>query len=361
MENHLTKVNIDKLTSKIKYSSFEEGQEGCEKLDFYSNLGDAFEQSYKIYGLDRISDKILKALCFIYNRKRNHPADFKEELCWYLYYWLGEKIYPLVLDNKIFSNIINMIYNELYMSSENFIICNLPDSKINQDIFNKNKVLFDYSKDYVNIDLDTLHGKTTCDYVYKEYIRKYIKMYKEAYSDCYVTKENNFDCKYFSTLFLENQYSKLSSFSCTQRDNNGVILDKPKALEDQESEPDQSYRQSTVTSPSPQQIASQYADLVVNQHRSGQTFPRPFEPTQVDDTSDGGSSKTIAGSVAPVLGVSSISLLLYKLTPVGGYINRLLGRNRNMYNPAEYMDSFNPYSDGMDPGGRTMNISYHRL
>ncbi|SCA59567.1 Plasmodium vivax Vir protein, putative [Plasmodium vivax] len=73
------------------------------------------------------------------------------------------------------------------------------------------------------------------------------------------------------------------------------------------------------------------------------------------------SSKAIAGSIAPVLGVSSFSLLLYKVTPVGGFINRLLGRNRNMYNPVEYMDSFNPYSDGMDPGSRGVNISYHRI
>ncbi|CAI7724263.1 PIR protein [Plasmodium vivax] len=80
-----------------------------------------------------------------------------------------------------------------------------------------------------------------------------------------------------------------------------------------------------------------------------------------DHTTEGGSSKTIAGSVVPVLGVSSISLLLYKVTPVGGFINKLLGRNRNMYNTIENMDVFNPYSDEMDPTGRRMNISYHRF
>ncbi|VVA00238.1 PIR protein [Plasmodium vivax] len=361
MANHLTKGNIDKLTSKIMYSSFEHGQEGCEEHEFYSNLRGAFEQSYKIYDLHKISDKILKALCFIYNRKRNHPADFKEELCWYLYYWLGEKIYPKVQREAVFSNIIKMIYTELYSNTENFIICNLPDSKINQDIFNKNKVLFDYSKDYVNIYLDTLHGKTTCDYVYKEYIRKYIKMYKEAYSDCYVTKENNFDCNYFSTLFQESQYNTLSSFSCKDRDNFGVVLDKQKEHEDQEPAPVLSYRKASFTFPSPHHIAERDADLGTNKHPAGERFPRPIEPIQMDDTAEGGSSKTIAGSIVPVLGVSSFSLLLYKVTPVGGYINRLLGRNRNVYNNIEYMDAFNPYNDGMVPGDRRLNISYHRI
>ncbi|VUZ99250.1 PIR protein [Plasmodium vivax] len=84
-------------------------------------------------------------------------------------------------------------------------------------------------------------------------------------------------------------------------------------------------------------------------------------PPVTDQTAEGGSSKTIAGSVVPVLGVSSISLLLYKVTPVGGFINKLLGRNMNMHNNIENMDMFNPYSDEMDPGGRRMNISYHRF
>ncbi|KMZ88783.1 hypothetical protein PVBG_06219 [Plasmodium vivax Brazil I] len=341
------------------YSNFEDGQSGCEGIPFYSSIKGDIEVSYP--NLRNISDNILRALCFIYKKKRSRQNNFDQEYCSYLYYWLGDKIYPLVNDEVVFSRIINMIYGELYSNiAEDFIICNPLNTHINRDIFFKNKMLFDYSKDYKNIDLDTLHGQTTCNKDYKDYMEKYISMYKGAYLDCKGEKKN-FDCKYFSTLFQENQYSKLSSFSCKQRDNIGVMLDKSKALEDQEPEPVQSYHQTTLTPPFPHHIPARDADLVKNQHTRGQTFSRAFEHPQMDDTTEGGTSKTIAGSVAPVLGVSSISLLLYKLTPVGGYINRLLGRNRNMYNPAEYMDSFNPYSDGMDPGGRTMNISYHRL
>ncbi|KMZ83365.1 hypothetical protein PVBG_06210 [Plasmodium vivax Brazil I] len=94
---------------------------------------------------------------------------------------------------------------------------------------------------------------------------------------------------------------------------------------------------------------------------TGHQGPGSYVSIPKDDTSKGRSTKTIMGSVVPVLGVSSFSLLLYKVTAVGGFINRFLGRNRNMYNHIEYVNAFNPYSEGMDPVDRRMNISYHRL
>ncbi|KMZ87886.1 hypothetical protein PVBG_06113 [Plasmodium vivax Brazil I] len=342
------------------YSSFEHGQEGCEEHEFYSNLRGAFEQSYKIYGLHKISDKILKALCFIYNRKRNHPADFKEELCWYLYYWLGDKIYPKVQNQTVFSKIINMIYNELYMSSEYFIICDHINTKIDLDRFNKNKVLFDYSKDNKKIEIDTVYGNTTCDKDYKEYITEYINMYKKAYSDCYITEENKFDCDTFSKLFSKDQYTELISHRCTESQNQRVAL---QVQETTSQVPPQTVHLLLPASRDSNKIST--PEALTGSHRNpGSQVPYALKEEaflSMKDTTESGSSKTIAGSVVPVLGVSSFSLLLYKVTPVGGYINRLLGRNKNMYNHIEYMDSFNPYSDGMVPGDRRMNISYHRL
>ncbi|VUZ99789.1 PIR protein [Plasmodium vivax] len=343
------------------YSYFEDGKPGCELLPFYTNIKEQL-QNYQNYDLPKFSEKILQALCFIYNEKKNRQNNFNEEYCSYLYYWLGHKIYPLVHDKTIFTNIIKMIYDELYAGiTENFIVCRYVYTPIDEDIFNKNKVLFDYSKDYHNFELATPHGETTCDKDYKEYMNNYIRMYNEAYFDCNKGNKNNFDCNYFSKLFQEKQYNSLSSFSCIQSDKGGVFLDKHKAHEKQEPPSVQSYRQTTVTPPSPQHVPGRIADLGMKQQLGNHKFPRTIETIQLDDTTEGGSSKTIAGSVAPVLGVSSISLLLYKVTPLGGFIRNFLGRNRNMYNPAEYMDSFNPYSDGMVPGDRRMNISYHRL
>ncbi|SCA60546.1 Plasmodium vivax Vir protein, putative [Plasmodium vivax] len=313
MAKHLTKGDIDKLTSKFNYSYFERGEKGCESLDFYSNIKYDLEHRYQIYNLHTISDKILKALCFIYNKKRNHQKNFDDEYCSYLYYWLGDQIYPLVQDKGVFSRIITMIYDELYSNiRENFIICRNDYSPIDQDKFKKNKVLFDYSKDYKKIDLDTVHGYTTCDTGYKEYLQKYINMYNDAYSDCYLTKEKKFDCNTFWNLFNKDQHEKFISIRCTESKNPRPSL---QVQEPTGEVPAQTVHLLPDGSRDSNQISTPKA-LTVSHKNPGSQVPYALnEDTflSMKDTTDGGSSKTIAGSVAPVLGVSSISLLLYKV------------------------------------------------
>ncbi|KMZ89790.1 hypothetical protein PVMG_06058 [Plasmodium vivax Mauritania I] len=308
----ITEEHLKKLTSYYKYSKFEDGESGCEIFPFYSSIKEDL-QRYSIYGLHRISDKILKALCFIYNRKRNRQNNFDEEYCSYLYYWLGNKIYPLVKDEAMFSSIINMIYSELYSNiTEDFIICKPLNIKINQDIFNKNKVLFDYSKDYEKIELDTVYGNATCDKVYKEYITNYIYIYKEAYSDCNETKENKFDCDTFSKLFNNDQHTKLISFRCTESKNPRVAL---KVQEPTSQVPERTLQlRPSVARDSYMVSRSEVLTGSHNNLRSPVTnILNEVESHSIDNTTEGGSSKTIMGSVAPVLGVSSISLLLYKV------------------------------------------------
>ncbi|KMZ94976.1 hypothetical protein PVMG_05645 [Plasmodium vivax Mauritania I] len=315
MEKYLTKENINNYTSNFYYNYFERGDHRCEHLDFYTDIKEDLNVRYQFYNFPDISEKIVRALCYIYNRKKNRPAYFNEDLCWYLYYWLGDKIYPLVKNKTIFSNIIRVIYEELYTNiPELFTVCKLVHSPIDQVRFNHNKILFDYSKDYKNIEMDTSNAKNTCDKDYKDYINKYISVYKEAYSDCYSGKGNNFDCAYFSELFDRNQFSTLSSFSCKQHDNNGVLLENQKAHEHPEPEPVHLYPQARVALPSTQQIVVQDAYLGMNHISDSSENPGTNENFPIEDTTKGSSSKTIAGSIVPVLGVSSFSLLLYKVT-----------------------------------------------
>ncbi|VUZ99638.1 PIR protein [Plasmodium vivax] len=362
MAKHLTKENIKSYTSNFHYNYFERGDNGCEELDFYTNIKQELNVRYQFYNVPHISEKIVGALCYIYNRRKNLPAGFKEDLCWYLYYWLGDKIYPLVHDKNKFSYIIKMIYGELYRSiADHFIVCNHVYSSINRDSFKNNKVLFDYSKDYQNIQIDTPHAKTTCDNDYKEYLEKYINMYNEAYSDCYNGERKNFDCDYFSKLFKQEEFRTLSSFNCIQSDNGRVFSDVQREPEDQPSALAQHVPQPIARASFRHLSATRGSSLSTNLTSDSPENTGTIQPVPIEDTAEGGSSKTIASSIVPVLGVSSFSLLLYKVTPVGGFINRLLGRNRNMYNNIVQMDEFNPYNDGMDPGSTRMNISYHRM
>ncbi|KNA02197.1 hypothetical protein PVNG_06072 [Plasmodium vivax North Korean] len=207
-----------------------------------------------------------------------------------------------------------MIYGELYSSiEEHFIVCNHVYSSINQDSFKNNKVLFDYSKNYQNIHIDTPHAKTTCDNVYKEYLEKYISMYNQAYSDCYKGEKKNFDCDYFSTLFKEDDYKTLSSFSCIQSDNGRVFSEEEREHEAEPSPLAQPLPQATIRTTDRYFNTTRDYDLSRSHRLNSPENPGTVETVPIEETAEGGSSKTIAGSIAPVLGVSSFSLLLYKV------------------------------------------------
>ncbi|SCA60449.1 Plasmodium vivax Vir protein, putative [Plasmodium vivax] len=362
MGEHLTESDIKELTSNIIYHNFEHGDGNCNQVPFYDNILYELEMHNS---LKPIYDKLAKAVCYVYWRKVNHK-NFDSDLCAYLFYWLGDQIYSIVSEKAVFSKIIKAFYGELYASHEG-TICNPPEYSIDPDTFHKNKLLFDYSKNYNNIYLRTLSGDTKCDEGYIKYIKKYIETYNDAYLNCNKGDKQKYDCEYFNTLFQNHEKRKLGSFHCTHH--------KAQPLSTYAQSFDEQVKHLSQVS----RVSERNIDIIVNPGLRGDNALHerqgPYKNPGLSDnnvldstithntnnTSEGGTSKTIAGSVAPVLGVSSISLLLYKVTPLGGFIRNFLGRNRNMYNPVEYMDSFNPYSDGMVPGDRTMNISYHRL
>ncbi|CAI7717845.1 PIR protein [Plasmodium vivax] len=367
MAKPLTKKDIDNLTSKFWYSNFDRGENGCEGVPFYSAIKDELEGAhYQNYHLSRISNDIVRALCYIYKRKINHQENFDKDRCSYLYYWLGEKIYSIVHNETVFSKIIKMIYDELYKT--NFLnTCPCLYKHFDLDTFNTYKILHDYSKDYGNIYLKTLSGDITCDEDYKKNIYKYINIYKDVYSNCKIEQTNKYDCKYFNELFGMYNHTDLISFHCMKRNVGKFPADEQEKVESNGLSLflSQTSRENPVSIIYPKtqgkegQHLNHYPhephDLAVRQGLGSDVS------TTTDETAKSGTSKTIASSIAPVLGVSSISLLLYKVTPVGGFINKLLGRNRNVYNPIEDMDAFNPYSDEMDLPDRRMHISYHRL
>ncbi|VVA00109.1 PIR protein [Plasmodium vivax] len=369
MSHHLTKKDLGKLTSKFHYDYFDNEKRDCDHLQFHSNIKDDLKNYSGRF--NDISDKLIKGLCFIYNKKNDNPKQFDKKWCSYLYYWLGHNIFQNLSDKTLFPKIIDMIYYELN-SSFSYDIFKPIYKDINEDTFNTYKLLFDYSKDHENINLSTSYGYTTCDEHYKKVMIDYINTYRDAHKNCTENNEKNYDCKYFEKLFTKDLYAKLSTFTCTERPYENVFLEVP-INKDRELDKGVLVTPARLTDLHRTSVPKYHLDLEGSGYP--RSYPHPY-PNQgladqhtldgnsilpVEETTKGGSSKSIAGSVVPVLGVSSISLLLYKVTALGGFINKLLGRNSNMYNPIEDIDGFNPYSDGMDPGGRRMNISYHRL
>ncbi|KMZ76848.1 hypothetical protein PVIIG_05674 [Plasmodium vivax India VII] len=211
-----------------------------------------------------------------------------------------------------------MIYGEFY-STDFRNTCNPLYKDIDKDTFNTYKMLHDYSNDYGNIKIDTSYGYTTCNEDYKEFIEKYINTYNVVYSNCKIEKTNKYDCKYFNELFKKYNHSDLSSFHCMQHNVQTHPTHEQEELELSTSSLSvhRTSRENSVSIvyPKPQgkdgQILSHYPhethDLAVRQGLGSDVS------TPIDETAKSGSTKTIMGSVVPVLGVSSISLLLYKV------------------------------------------------
>ncbi|CAG9480106.1 unnamed protein product [Plasmodium vivax] len=246
-----------------------------------------------------------------------------------------------------------MIYGELN-SSGKYSTCNYLYDQIDENTFNTYKLLFDYSKDHGNIKLHTVYGNAMCDKEYINFVQNYINTYEEVYSYCTVNTGGRYDCDYFNKLFKGYNHKDLTSFHCMQ--HNVQVFSDDQQGEHEPSRPSTSVPQTSRRTPVPLKNIHPQGNKGQNLNRRLHE-DRGLEGRQVlssqvsipmDETAESGSTKTIMGSVVPV-------------TPVGGFINKLIGRNINMYNAIEGMDEFNPYSDGMNPGDRRMNISYHRL
>ncbi|SCA59569.1 Plasmodium vivax Vir protein, putative [Plasmodium vivax] len=259
-----------------------------------------------------------------------------------------------------------MIYDEFYIN-DIYNTCNPLYKDIDKATFNTYKLLFDYSKDHKNINLDTVYGNARCDEEYINFVQNYINNYMNVYSYCNENTGNKYNCAYFKELFEKYNHTDLNSFYCMKHNVQTLSIDEQAVVEPsrQSLSVTRTLRGTAASAihPNPTGDDGQNWDhypYEVHDLAGRQVLSSDVSIT-TDETAKSGPTKTIMGSVVPVLGVSSFSLLLYKVTPVGGFINRLLGRNRNMYNHIEYMDAFNPYSEGMDPVDRRMNISYHRL
>ncbi|KMZ76776.1 hypothetical protein PVIIG_05888 [Plasmodium vivax India VII] len=309
MAKHLTKKNLNDFTSKVMYYNFEYEIGDCQNVPFHSDVVDDLNMNPK---LKHISQKLVKALCFIYNRKKYHQDNFNNELCSYLYYWIGDKLYANLSTTRDFSKNINMMYEELNKYNQ-YIICNPLSTSVDKKTFDRNNILYDFSKDYLNIKIDTAHGETTCDTDYKEYILKYISTYNDAYSNCKGNNQEEYDCDHFNRLFKEHKYQDLSSFSCRYRQNDGETLETQTANRVQEPASELDVRSSRYRASDGYNFKAENTNFGMHNTRHVHNKLERIEPISSDNTTESGTSKTIAGSVAPVLGVSSISLLLYKV------------------------------------------------
>ncbi|KMZ88707.1 hypothetical protein PVBG_05563 [Plasmodium vivax Brazil I] len=305
----LNKKDLENLHSNYYYYNFDNEKGICEDVPFYSSIKADLEA---YVSLKNDSDKLAKAFCYIYNRKKNKGENFDNEFCDYLYYWIGEKVFNKLNNKSYFSNIISMLYHRLNKTDISEI-CKPLYINISFEDFRNNKLLYEYSKDHVNISHHTVYVNATCDEEYNKVMRNYIDTYKDAYSDCYEKHEQRYDCNTFFNLFEKDQYSKLTSFNCKVPQKEVVSLDEQERPADPEDLRDG--HPPTVRATDPEfRPEHRNSDDLDNNHRSERAGDLVDDAsTQLDGKPENAFSKNVVNTTLPLLAASSFTFLLYKV------------------------------------------------
>ncbi|KNA01604.1 hypothetical protein PVNG_05969 [Plasmodium vivax North Korean] len=167
-----------------------------------------------------ISHKILKGLCYAYgNNFREHPVN---DICDFLYYWLGGILYDNIIPSIRFDSVMPYLF--VILRIRNGIKCTAPTYyNISEgENFKNIKLLFDYSKDYDIYDEQITNNNLPCNKNYNEYLQKYVATYKEYEGKCKNVRTSSGYCKAFNEYFHEKNPERLSNLTCNVQNSEPV-------------------------------------------------------------------------------------------------------------------------------------------
>ncbi|CAI7721652.1 PIR protein [Plasmodium vivax] len=344
MSTFLGKIKLNNLRTKHYYYNFDNEIGECD--------GDVFIETAKSELAMRnellpVSEKILKALCFVY--KRSMRQNFDKDICKFFYFWLGNILLNKLEKRKrqFYTYIISNIFKSLN-SAGNGKVCELPHFYIHENDFDNVKRIFDYSEDYSSYKIQLTEHYPPCNSDYKSYLDAYVETYKKLSDECAATGYHTGYCKEFHYYFQGKDENLLSTWKCNLHENDPRDHD----LGEEEKEADDETLKGVEQIPSNSRIESHdvqsdHGLASVGALRAGHfrsaapgldtetsLMGRPSSPT--DASSPSITSKSITGAVS-VAGILVPSYLMYNYTSAGTWINKVLGRKTRT--------NFNPYTD----------------
>ncbi|SCA83468.1 Plasmodium vivax Vir protein, putative [Plasmodium vivax] len=179
--------------------------------------------------LSGVSEKILKALCYVYNKSIRERFD--KDLCKFFYFWLGNILLNKLEERKkqFYIHIIINIFKSLN-SAGNGEVCELPHIYIHEDDFDNIKRIFDYSEDYSSYKEQITGHNPPCNQDYKKYLQTYVNSYKTFYDKCNVEGLNDNYCEAFRKYFDGKDKGLLATWTCDLK------IDDPRDNEFEEEE-----------------------------------------------------------------------------------------------------------------------------
>ncbi|SCA83757.1 VIR protein [Plasmodium vivax] len=320
------------LQTKYYYNKLDIGMKFCDYDKFYNKAELELNKNPELQG---VSEKILKALCYVYTRSLS--KSFDNDICKFLYYWSGNLLLKNLRVTELYSEIILKLFESLNDGISGKI-CELPYINIDKEDFKNIKLFFDYSEDFRSYKKQLSDSSMFCDDDYKSYLDTHVRMYNNMHKYCKLELHNNVYCTEFDKFFDAADHHILSRLSCTLKPKvQEVVQDhggtKNQAKEQQFEMPQHAtihVEKGRAVSPFTihPRSSSSFSDTDIPEIRS-------ISPTQ-DGSSSSITSKSITGAVS-VAGILVPSYLMYNYTYAGTWINKVLGRKTRT--------NFNPYTD----------------
>ncbi|GAW84541.1 variable surface protein [Plasmodium gonderi] len=357
---HMINGELNELPSKQNYAIFDRGHDTCDASDIQQNL----TKLLKTYpDLEKISDKMRNALCFVYNQSMT--KNINSEHCDYLYFWLGNIIYNNMIYILNFTSVIYVI-NFILQNKEGWNICKFDKYNNDREEFMEIKKLFDYSKDYNKLKHVITSGSCNADYA--DLLNNYVFTYSSFELKCSNFPNVTKHCKYFNELFEDKDPKKLSCNSqynnyksVTQKqDHRGVAESRVKTLEQTTVKQPQELPRSAVHTGLHEDANRQDLNHVNSEfHHSD--IKDPNQSDIIDFSASSSSKNMVIASL--VVGITVLSFVLCKFTPVGYWLKKALvgkpKRKGNIIIDSNITDDY-IIPDDLD-SSRRFNIRYSNI
>ncbi|GAW82015.1 variable surface protein [Plasmodium gonderi] len=214
---------------------------------------------------------------------------------------LGDVAYNSFKNNNFFYAFMNT----LKFTLENVLElrkCNYNNNEkynIEEQNFMDMKTLFDYSKDYDQIQKDLKNHELFCNHEYKAHLDKYALVYEKLMKKCPRTGIRHSFCSGFNEFFIRNDRFEISTLSCSEVQDDATTA---KLEEEQLNSIKHNMKQEDYLLPIRQNLEYIISNNPLDTSRS-----------------------TV---IAPLfVGITVLSIILYKFTPLGYWLKKsLLGK-----------------------------------
>ncbi|KMZ95207.1 hypothetical protein PVMG_05125 [Plasmodium vivax Mauritania I] len=313
MANILGDDRLSLLRTIYNYRDFDKEKGTCDGVDFYN---EANQELISYSGLQSVSEKILKAVCYVYNKSKTSEID--DDTCKFLYFWLGNTLINSLNKTMFFSGVIIKLYQRL---NENGVlnICKIPYINMDEKDFQKIKLIFDYFQDYDDYNLDLALYNPPCNKEYNKYLTTYVNNYKELYNECMLKKQPHSYCTEFLKYYDAEKHDNLYSWKCSLTET----LPKPEPSrgefenEKQKAQLDESFGRGGLQQP----LQRTNGRVQENQEITGLLTPDLImrEDSTVSTTPDGSPSTLTSKSITGAVSVAAAlvpSYLLYNVISI---------------------------------------------